>query len=246
MQVAGPTREGEILGALRSVIDPDFGEDIVTCGFVKDLAIGTDGKVAFTLELTTPACPVKDMFLRQSEAACKVREREARDTESNVSCQGALRGHDPAVPCVSVASATGLESTFARTRSHTRRLSSPARCMQQLPCWPGAARSEPPSLPSPLQTLPWVTDVSITLTSQPAKPLMPESGRPGGLAKVKGGHMLRICCACSACPWVVPMPMPGGTAHSPQRPSWSAGARLQGRPKACSLPAAREPRCILS
>lgn len=78
MQVAAPTRDAEILSSLRSVIDPDFGEDIVTCGFVKDLTVADDGKVAFTLELTTPACPVKDMFLRQSEAACKVGKRNVR------------------------------------------------------------------------------------------------------------------------------------------------------------------------
>jgi metal-sulfur cluster biosynthetic enzyme len=57
----------EVLSALRRIIDPDFGEDIVTCGFVKDLSIDqTSGAVGFTLELTTPACPVKDQFKREA------------------------------------------------------------------------------------------------------------------------------------------------------------------------------------
>ncbi|KAF8072891.1 HCF101 [Scenedesmus sp. PABB004] len=57
----------EVLGALRRIIDPDFGEDIVSCGFVKALRVEpASGEVAFTLELTTPACPVKDQFKREA------------------------------------------------------------------------------------------------------------------------------------------------------------------------------------
>lgn len=52
-----------MLKALSQIIDPDFGTDIVSCGFVKDLNIDeAQGEVSFRLELTTPACPVKDMF----------------------------------------------------------------------------------------------------------------------------------------------------------------------------------------
>ena len=61
------SREADVLGALRNVIDPDFGEDIVNCGFVKDLRVSEGGDVTFTLELTTPACPVKEEFNRLSK-----------------------------------------------------------------------------------------------------------------------------------------------------------------------------------
>ena len=45
-----------------------FKKDIVSLGFVKDVAI--DGSsVGFTIELTTPACPVKEEFRRQAETA---------------------------------------------------------------------------------------------------------------------------------------------------------------------------------
>uniref|UniRef100_A0A803MQ42 Fe-S cluster assembly factor HCF101, chloroplastic n=1 Tax=Chenopodium quinoa TaxID=63459 RepID=A0A803MQ42_CHEQI len=55
--------ESDVLKALSQIIDPDFGTDIVSCGFVKDLQIDeASGEVSFRLELTTPACPVKDMF----------------------------------------------------------------------------------------------------------------------------------------------------------------------------------------
>jgi len=57
-----PTPE-QVLDALRPIIDPDFGKNIVELGFVKDIAI--DGAaVSFTIELTTPACPVKAEFER--------------------------------------------------------------------------------------------------------------------------------------------------------------------------------------
>lgn len=57
----------QVLSQLRRIIDPDFGEDIVACGFVKDLTIDeAAGAVSFKLELTTPACPVKDQFKREA------------------------------------------------------------------------------------------------------------------------------------------------------------------------------------
>jgi ATP-binding protein involved in chromosome partitioning len=55
-----------VLSALRRVQDPDLHRDIVSLGFVKNLAID-DGKVAFDVELTTPACPVKEDLRRQCE-----------------------------------------------------------------------------------------------------------------------------------------------------------------------------------
>ena len=46
--------EAAVLDALRRIIDPDFGADVVECGFVKDLRCSPSGAVAFALELTTP------------------------------------------------------------------------------------------------------------------------------------------------------------------------------------------------
>src|SRR5262245_36692059 len=57
-----------ILDALKAVNDPDLHRDIVSLGFIKDLKID-GGRVAFTIELTTPACPVKDQMRDQAKAA---------------------------------------------------------------------------------------------------------------------------------------------------------------------------------
>ncbi len=55
----------DVQEALRIVRDPDLGRDIVSLGFVKNIRI-CEGNVAVDLELTTPACPVKDRL--QAEA----------------------------------------------------------------------------------------------------------------------------------------------------------------------------------
>ena len=57
-----------VLDALKVVRDPDLNRDIVSLGFVKDLRI-EGGHVGFTIELTTPACPVKDQMRDQARAA---------------------------------------------------------------------------------------------------------------------------------------------------------------------------------
>ena len=60
--------QAAVLEALKVVRDPDLQRDIVTLGFIKDLVID-GGRVAFTIELTTPACPVKDQMRDQARAA---------------------------------------------------------------------------------------------------------------------------------------------------------------------------------
>lgn len=64
-QVIEPTQDA-VLDALRQIVDPDFGKDIVTLGFVKDIRI-SNGEVSCTIELTTPACPVKEEFRQRAE-----------------------------------------------------------------------------------------------------------------------------------------------------------------------------------
>ncbi len=64
-----PDRDA-VLNALRAVVDPDIRRDIVALGFVKDLSI-SNGQVAFTIELTTPACPVKEQLREQAAAVVR-------------------------------------------------------------------------------------------------------------------------------------------------------------------------------
>lgn len=62
--------EQDILSALRQITDPDLNKDIVTLGFVKNIKIrGAD--VDFDIDLTTPACPVKEEFKEKAEALIK-------------------------------------------------------------------------------------------------------------------------------------------------------------------------------
>jgi len=58
--------QDQVLAALRAVQDPDLHKDIVTLGFVKDVKIA-GSEVDFTIELTTPACPVKDQMKAEAE-----------------------------------------------------------------------------------------------------------------------------------------------------------------------------------
>src|SRR2546430_17568515 len=57
----GPVNGEQVLGVLKRVQDPDLRKDIVSLGFIRNLKIET-GKVSFDLNLTTPACPVKDQM----------------------------------------------------------------------------------------------------------------------------------------------------------------------------------------
>ncbi len=62
--------QANILEALKSVKDPDLHKDIVTLNFVKDIAInGSD--VSLTIELTTPACPVREELKQAAVNAIK-------------------------------------------------------------------------------------------------------------------------------------------------------------------------------
>lgn len=69
-----------VLNALSNVQEPDLGKDLVTLNMVQDVAI--DGKkVFFSVILTTPACPLKDMIEKACINAVKMLvDREAEVT----------------------------------------------------------------------------------------------------------------------------------------------------------------------
>jgi ATP-binding protein involved in chromosome partitioning len=103
-----PDRDA-VLNALRVVIDPDLRRDIVSLGFIKDLSL-TDGDVSFAIELTTPACPVKDQLRDQASAAVRavagVRTVEVRMT-ANVRSVSAPETGRPPLPGVKNVIAVG-------------------------------------------------------------------------------------------------------------------------------------------
>jgi len=88
--MSSPT-QAAILDALRAVVDPDLHKDIVSLGFVKELSID-GGHVRFAIELTTPACPVKDLMREQAtRAASAVPGVTAVDINMTASVRAASR-----------------------------------------------------------------------------------------------------------------------------------------------------------
>jgi len=177
---AGAALADQVLAQLRRIIDPDFGEDIVACGFVKDLTIdAASGAVAFNLELTTPACPVKDQFKREATQYVQVRCMLAGWAVGGSECWVLYR--DAASGGINSSSLQSQQSAQhaiiqARNHNHTRHRS---------------RHRHPPTSPNPTQELPWVSSVNVVITSQPKKPLVAgDNGRPGGLRDVR--HIIAV------------------------------------------------------
>jgi len=81
----------QVLTALANVEDPDLKKDLVSLNMIKDLAV--DGhQIAFTLELTTPACPMKDML----KNACVNAIKHFADADADVNIQVTSRVTRPA------------------------------------------------------------------------------------------------------------------------------------------------------
>ena len=66
--MSDPKLQEKIIDALKTVKDPDLHKDIVSLGFVKNMEL-VGGKVKFDVELTTPACPVKEQL--KATEVCK-------------------------------------------------------------------------------------------------------------------------------------------------------------------------------
>ena len=89
--------EAAVLQALSNVQEPDLGKDLVTLNMIKDLSVDGD-KVSFTIVLTTPACPMKDMMRTASENAIKfLVNKEAQITVNFTSNTTTNRKDDKAV-----------------------------------------------------------------------------------------------------------------------------------------------------
>ena len=86
--------EQQVLEALRQVKEPELHRDLVSLGMIKDIVI-RDGKVSFTIVLTTPACPLTSVIEQQAKAAVSqlsgVSEVEVK-WESNVPTDGRIMG----------------------------------------------------------------------------------------------------------------------------------------------------------
>ncbi len=101
--------ESQVLDALRQVQDPDLHRDVVTLGFIKDLTIESD-RVAFKVQLTTPACPVKDLLKAECEGVVRALGVANVDVEMTAQVRSS-RPETPLLPhvkhCIAVASGKG-------------------------------------------------------------------------------------------------------------------------------------------
>ncbi|RYY09248.1 MAG: MRP family ATP-binding protein, partial [Chitinophagaceae bacterium] len=75
--------EEQVLAALSHVEDPDLKKDLVTLNMIKDVKIAGN-QVAFTLELTTPACPLKEMLKNACLNAVKHFVSKEAEVEINI------------------------------------------------------------------------------------------------------------------------------------------------------------------
>src|SRR3954451_2312393 len=81
--------ERDVLQALKGVKDPDIGRDLVDLGMIKDVRIG-DGTVALTVNLTTPACPLKGKI--ESDVRTALQSRLPGEWNLNISMTAEVRG----------------------------------------------------------------------------------------------------------------------------------------------------------
>jgi ATP-binding protein involved in chromosome partitioning len=83
-----------ILQALSNVQEPDLGKDLVTLNMIKDIAINGD-QVSFTVVLTTPACPMKDMIKNACINAITLLVKKDAKVTVNFSSQTSSNRMDP-------------------------------------------------------------------------------------------------------------------------------------------------------
>ena len=74
-----------VLNALSHVMDPDLHQDLVSLGMIKDINVEGD-QVSFTIELTTPSCPLKSVLENNARQAV-LQMTDAKLVKINMSAQ---------------------------------------------------------------------------------------------------------------------------------------------------------------
>ena len=81
-----------VLAALSTVKEPELGRDLVSLNMIKDLAV-SGSHVSFTVELTTPACPLKAQIEREAQEAVR---RLPGVEQVDMKLTSNVRAHSPA------------------------------------------------------------------------------------------------------------------------------------------------------
>lgn len=90
----------QVLKALSTVNDPDIKRDLVSLNMIRDVAV-SDQAISFTVVLTTPACPLKDLIRRDCEAAVRKVAGDSIAVNINMtSSVTTLRDNAPLLPGV--------------------------------------------------------------------------------------------------------------------------------------------------
>src|SRR5678809_289700 len=84
----------KILEALSNVQEPDLGKDLVTLNMVTDIEI-SGNNVSFTVVLTTPACPMKDMISNACVNAIKILVNKEANVKVNFTSNTTTKRTDP-------------------------------------------------------------------------------------------------------------------------------------------------------
>lgn len=88
-----PLSNDQVMSALRKVQDPELFKDIVTLGMVKEVKIDGD-VVNVTVELTTPACPLKEKIEGDVNAALRAAGAEKVNLTITASTRGPTSGRE--------------------------------------------------------------------------------------------------------------------------------------------------------
>jgi ATP-binding protein involved in chromosome partitioning len=92
--------QADVLKALSQVLDPDIKKDLVTLNMIQDIEI-KGNKVSFTVVLTTPACPLKEIIKNDCIQAVKKQLGETAEVEVNLTANvTSQRSNAPVLPNV--------------------------------------------------------------------------------------------------------------------------------------------------
>ncbi len=98
----------QVLKALGNVQDPELHKDLVTLNMIKDVAVENDN-VSFTVELTTPACPLRNQI--QSDAKTAVENIPGvKSVVVNMSARVRDDGRDRGIQGLSIRNAVAVAS----------------------------------------------------------------------------------------------------------------------------------------
>jgi ATP-binding protein involved in chromosome partitioning len=101
-----PLSKEQVLAALRTVQDPELFKDIVTLGMVKDVKV-EGSTVDVTVELTTPACPLKEKIETDVKAALRAAGAEQVNLTLTANTRGPMQPRKDVLPQVKNVIAVG-------------------------------------------------------------------------------------------------------------------------------------------